>query len=73
MNKKKRAILRGFASLIATTTNLVQASEFASDILEDKNHFLGPKSMKVVFWVILILLTAQEIEKARYRFEKIMQ
>ena len=71
--KRKRHLIRGFASLIAAITNLVQASEFASDILEDRNHFLGPKSMKVVFWVGLVLLTAQEIEKARYRFEEVIQ
>lgn len=69
---KRRTIFRGLASLTAAVTNLVQASELIDDILEDRNHFLGPKSIKVVFWVVLVLLTAQEIEKTRNRFEEII-
>ena len=73
MRKKNRALIKGFTSLTAAITNLVQASELADDILHDKNHFLAPQSMKVVFWVTLVLITALEIEKARFRFEEVLQ
>ncbi len=73
MRKKNRALIKGFASLTAAITNLVQASELADDILHDKNHFNAPISMKVVLWVTLVLITALEIEKARFRFEEVIQ
>lgn len=65
-----KSITQGLASLTAAITNLVQASELVEDICEDTNYFSAPKSIKILFWVILIFLASQEIEKTRNRFEE---
>jgi len=61
---------KALASFTAGVTNLVQARELASDILEDTNYFTGPRWAKVLAGLILVLLAAQEFEKVRQRFKE---
>ena len=63
---------KGIASFAAAATNIVQASELVDDLTKDANHFTGPRWVKVLFWLTLVLLAAQEVKKARHRFERVM-
>jgi len=70
-SSRLRAAAKGMASLSAAVANLVQAGEVLDDILNGTKHFAGPRCLKIVAWVVLMIWGLQEIEKMRHSFEEV--
>lgn len=69
---KRRSAVRGVASLWGAVACAVITSELYEDLLNDKEHFLLPKSLKCVMLVGMALLTAEEVAKVRRRIEQVV-
>lgn len=68
---KRRNVVRGVASLGGAVACAVITSELYEDLLNDKEHFLLPRSLKCVMLIGMALLTAEEVAKVRRRIEQV--
>lgn len=68
----KRTASKGLASFIGAATSLFIASELYRDVLWRTQHFVAPRTVKLLVMVALLWVAMQEASKVHGRLEELL-